>query len=351
MRFPLSSAGSPTPRAAYSQAIATDVLVFTAGFGPHDPVTGRIVGGEIQAQTRQTLSNIEAILEADGLGFGDIVKVTVHLADLRRDFTAFDATYRELIPAPYPVRTTVGSQLMDILVEMDVVAVRGTDRNRGSRRHQMSNSVERLRQLSTALVSDALDALGRRNQNMLPDIHRLAGPQRIAGTASTLRAVEAHEMPMAPYKVQFDAIDGLEENQILVVAAPDVASAFWGELITSRARRRGAVGAVVDGYCRDLSQIRDRNDFGVWARGTHPADSLGRLDAVDWNAPVICRGVEVRPRDFVLCDIDGVVVVPADLIEPALGLAEDKKRTEDQVRKDLGSGSSIGDAYERFGVM
>ena len=215
----------------------------------------------------------------------------------------------------------------------------------------MSNNVERLQQLSSALVSDALDTLGRRSQSMLSDIHCLAGPRRMAGMASTLLMVEVHKTPAAPYKVQFDAIDGLEADQILVVAAPDVASAVWGELITTGARRRGAVGAVVDGYCRDLSQIRDRNDFGVWARGTHPADSLGRLDAVDWNTPVICRGVEVRPGDFVLCDLDGVVVVPADLIEKTLQLAEDKKRTEDQVRKDLLSGSAISDTYERFGVM
>ena len=351
MRIPLISADSPTPKAAYSQAIATDQLVFTAGFGPHDPVTGSVVGDEIQAQTRQTLTNIERILGADRLGLDDIVKVTVHLADLRRDFAAFDAVYREVIPPPYPVRTTVGSQLLGILIEVDVVAVRGANGFLFPEGPPTSNNVERLQLLSTALVSDALDALGRRNQDMLPDIRYLAGPRRIAGMASTLQVVEVHEMPMAPYKVQFESIDGLEADQILVVAAPDVASAFWGELITTGARRRGAVGAVVDGYCRDLSQIRDRNDFGVWARGTHPADSLGRLDAVDWNTPVTCRGVEVRPGDFVLCDTDGVVVVPTDLIEQTLGLAEDKKRTEDQVRKDLLSGSTIGDTYERFGVM
>src|SRR5712672_2957936 len=71
MRIPLTSADSPTPKAAYSQAIATEQLVFTAGFGPHDPVTGSIVGDEIQAQTRQTLTNIERILGADRLGLDD----------------------------------------------------------------------------------------------------------------------------------------------------------------------------------------------------------------------------------------------------------------------------------------
>jgi enamine deaminase RidA (YjgF/YER057c/UK114 family) len=96
--------------------------MFTAGFGPVDPATGQIVGAEIGEQTRQVLRNIGTVLASAGLGFGDVVKSTVHLADVTRDFAGFNAAYAEFFTEGYPVRTTVGSTLPGILVEIDVVA-------------------------------------------------------------------------------------------------------------------------------------------------------------------------------------------------------------------------------------
>ncbi|MEU9845525.1 Rid family hydrolase, partial [Actinomadura sp. NPDC048032] len=87
-----------------------------------DPKTGEIVGTDVATQTRQTLANLAAILAEHGLGLDDVVKSTVHLQDLHRDFAAYDEVYREHFTKPYPVRTTVGSQLMNILVEIDFVA-------------------------------------------------------------------------------------------------------------------------------------------------------------------------------------------------------------------------------------
>ncbi|MFG2428068.1 RidA family protein [Streptomyces sp. NPDC048590] len=114
---------APAPAGAYSQGVAAGPYLFTAGFGPQDPATGA-VADTVGEQTTQVLRNVGAVLEAEGLGFGDVVKVTAHLQHLRRDFAAYDAAYSAFFTAPYPVRTTVGSDLMDILVEIDVVAVR-----------------------------------------------------------------------------------------------------------------------------------------------------------------------------------------------------------------------------------
>ena len=113
---------APTPKGTYSQALRVGDLVFTSGFGPHDPATGEIVGADVAEQTRQTLRNVDAALRAGGSSLAAAVKLTVHLADLG-DFPAFDAVYRETLTAPYPVRTTVGSTLAGILVEIDAVAV------------------------------------------------------------------------------------------------------------------------------------------------------------------------------------------------------------------------------------
>jgi 2-iminobutanoate/2-iminopropanoate deaminase len=121
----ISTDAAPTPQAGYSQAVMAHGLIFTAGAGPHDPVTGEIIGDDVRAQTRATLANLRAILATQGADLASLVKVTVHLADLKRDFLDFDAEYREWVPDPRPSRTTVGSQLWNILVEIDVVALAG----------------------------------------------------------------------------------------------------------------------------------------------------------------------------------------------------------------------------------
>lgn len=117
-----SADDAPKPGGAYAHGVAANGFLYTAGFGPVDPVTRQIVGAEIGEQTRQALHNVGAVLAAAGLGFGDVVKSTVHLADVTRDFAGFNAAYAEFFTEGLPARTTVGSTLPNILVEIDVVA-------------------------------------------------------------------------------------------------------------------------------------------------------------------------------------------------------------------------------------
>ncbi|TDE11432.1 RraA family protein [Jiangella asiatica] len=214
----------------------------------------------------------------------------------------------------------------------------------------MDDVAARLSALYSAVVSDALDEIGIRHATMTPVLHGLGTPVRMVGQAATLEVVAVDEVPEERYTVQFGAVDQLREGEIMVVAAPNVASAFWGELITTRAMVNGCVGAVVDGYSRDLHRIRG-HDFGLWARGTHPADSAGRLEAVRGRVPVTCAGVRVDPGDYVLADVDGVVVVPAGVVADVLELAEEKARTENTVRETLRAGATITQTYDEYGVM
>jgi len=116
----LNATKSAASTAAVSPGIRVGDFLYTSGLGPQDPVTGE-AEGDIAAQTRVTLEKIRSVLRDGGLDLADVVKVTVHLEDLG-DFAAFDATYREFFSEPYPARTTVQSGLLDILVEIDVVA-------------------------------------------------------------------------------------------------------------------------------------------------------------------------------------------------------------------------------------
>ncbi len=112
----------PRPAGPYSQVVEVNGIVYTAGFGPHDPRTGELPEG-VGAQTEGVIRNLERALAVVGLTLADVVKTTVHLADLG-DFAAFNEAYGRMFPAPYPVRTTVGSTLNGILVEIDAVAIR-----------------------------------------------------------------------------------------------------------------------------------------------------------------------------------------------------------------------------------
>jgi len=113
--------GAPVPSGPYSQAVIANGFVFVAGQRPQDPKTGALAEG-IAAQTRQCLQNVKAILEAAGSSMAHIVNTHVYLSDISH-FTAMNEIYRELVPAPYPTRTTIAAQLRGILVEIEVIAV------------------------------------------------------------------------------------------------------------------------------------------------------------------------------------------------------------------------------------
>ncbi len=117
-------AGLPVPRGAYSMALRAGDFVYVAGQSARDQDLN-IIGDSIEEQVRVTVANVAGMLAAAGASWADVVQSTVHLADLGQ-FQAYNAVYAELVPQPYPVRTTVGSVLAPgILVEIDVVAYVG----------------------------------------------------------------------------------------------------------------------------------------------------------------------------------------------------------------------------------
>ena len=118
-----SKRGAP-PLGAYSQGWRAGDFIFVTGSGPIDPVSGKLVGDNIEQQTEQTIINLEAILGADGATLADVVKVSVHLHDPSL-FPRYNALYARRFSKPYPVRTTVGSNLgamPGMLIEIDCIA-------------------------------------------------------------------------------------------------------------------------------------------------------------------------------------------------------------------------------------
>ena len=120
-KLQISTTTGAAPKGAYSQGLKVGSFVFVSGQGPLDPETGAIVGETIEEQTARTLENVRAILEAAGATLADVVKVTVHLSDLSL-FDRYNRVYARYFPDPKPTRTTVGSQLPGIMVEIDAIA-------------------------------------------------------------------------------------------------------------------------------------------------------------------------------------------------------------------------------------
>jgi 2-iminobutanoate/2-iminopropanoate deaminase len=116
-----SGASSSGP---YSPGLRVGDLIFVSGQVPRDPATGQIVGETIEEQTTQVLENIKAILEAGGATLDDVVKVSAHLTDLGL-FDRYNKVYVTYFSDPKPTRTTVGSQLLGFLVEIDAIAYVG----------------------------------------------------------------------------------------------------------------------------------------------------------------------------------------------------------------------------------
>ncbi|MHC1692493.1 MAG: RidA family protein [Sphaerochaetaceae bacterium] len=112
---------APSPAGPYSQAIVADKFVFVAGQRPQDPVT-QTISDNIKDQTRQCIKNVEAVLRQAGSSLENIVRSNVYLADIKY-FNEMNEVYREMIPEPFPCRATVGTQLRNILVEIEVIAL------------------------------------------------------------------------------------------------------------------------------------------------------------------------------------------------------------------------------------
>ena len=122
----ISTKFGASPIGAYSQGIRAGDFIFVSGQGPLDPATGQLVLGTIEEQTARVLENIKIILAAAGATMADVVKVSAHLSDVAL-FERYNKVYATYFPDPKPARTTVGSQLMGILVEIDAVAYVGEE--------------------------------------------------------------------------------------------------------------------------------------------------------------------------------------------------------------------------------
>lgn len=205
--------------------------------------------------------------------------------------------------------------------------------------------------LYSSVISDILDSMGYRDQAMRADVNPVWPGAVVAGRAHTCLSVDIYEVKENPYDNEIAAVDTLKPNDVLVAGTNcSTDTALWGELLSTAARARGARGAIVDGYTRDVVRIRDMK-FPLFATGTRPLDSKGRSIVLEYGRPVKCGGVLVNEGDLVLADIDGVIVIPQAIADEVIERSLQKASAEDTVRDELLGGSLLGDVYRKYGVL
>jgi len=205
--------------------------------------------------------------------------------------------------------------------------------------------------LFSAVVCDALDALGHRRQSPRVPLPPVTVDEVLVGRCkTTLWSDMAHPDP-DPYALELKAVDGCRPDDVLIAAAGgSMRSGIWGELLSTAARNSGCVGAIVDGAVRDVQKMTSMR-FPVFARGTSPYDSKDRQRVIDVDVPVEIDGVMFSPGDLVFADRDGVVVVPKAVEAQAIRQAWKKVHDEDRTRAAIKAGMKAAEAYEKFGVL
>ena len=208
-----------------------------------------------------------------------------------------------------------------------------------------------LPQTSSAIVADALDKLGCRDQALDPAIRPLWPNARVVGRAFPIVISATDEEPALPYEGEMSAIDALGEGDVPVFAVePGLRVASWGELFSCAARGRGARGAIVDGCVRDARQIEELG-FPTFARCFSPLDTFGRAVASAWGVTTTVGGVVVDPGDLVVADVDGAVVIPAAIGDEVADAVAAKSALEESARNDLLSGKGVREVWDAYGVF
>jgi regulator of RNase E activity RraA len=173
---------------------------------------------------------------------------------------------------------------------------------------------------------------------------------KVVGRAMPVLMMDVYGKQEKPFGLMTEALDALEPGEVYVAAGAFHRCANWGEIMTATAKTRGAVGAVVNGFHRDTPQVLSQ-DYPVFSRGAYAQDSAPRMKVAAFRVPIEVEGVSVEPGDLVFGDVDGVLVVPAGVVEETIMAALEKARGEKLVRKEIESGMSATAAFEKYGIL
>jgi regulator of RNase E activity RraA len=215
------------------------------------------------------------------------------------------------------------------------------------------------RELFTCVVGDVMDKMGLIHQFLPPAIGPLRPEMVVAGRAMPVLSgdvfaerVDGTSNPLSArsFGLMLQALDDLRPGEIYLNTGSSPRNALWGEMMSTRARKLGARGAIVNGYVRDTRAILAM-DFPTFGFGSYGQDSAPRCKVHDFRVPIEIGAARIRPGDILFGDIDGILVVPAEAESEVFRRALEKARGEKTVKRDLESGLSATEAFALHGIM
>lgn len=213
--------------------------------------------------------------------------------------------------------------------------------------------------LFTAVVGDIMDKLGLLHQFLPPKIQPLRPDMVVIGRAMPVLEADTfaekhtsgnNPIMQKPFGLMMEALDDLKPHEVYICTGGSPRYALWGELMSTRAMKLGAAGAVVDGYTRDTHGVL-RLGFPTFSHGRYAQDQGPRGKVLDFRVPLEMQGVRIQPGDIVFGDIDGVCVIPREAEEEIIRQALEKALGEQEVKKAIENGMSAVEAFAKFGIM
>jgi regulator of RNase E activity RraA len=162
------------------------------------------------------------------------------------------------------------------------------------------------RGLYTPVGGDILDDLGFTHQFLPQPIQPMREEMKLAGRAMPVVMIDVFGKQKKPFGLLTEALDQLKPGEIYLASGGEMRCAYWGEILTATAKKRGAIGAVINGFHRDTPKVLEQN-WPVFSRGRFAQDSSVRTQIVDFRCQIEIGQVTVQPGDLVFGDLDGVV--------------------------------------------
>jgi regulator of RNase E activity RraA len=226
-----------------------------------------------------------------------------------------------------------------------------------------SDDGELLRQirsdLYSAVIGDILDQMGHTRRFLPAAIQPLRPDMTVCGRAMPVLQADdvggegpgrGNESLNRPFGMMLRALDDLKPDEVYICAAHSPNYALWGELMSTCAVNRGAVGAVLHGYSRDTRGILNLN-FPCFSLGRYAQDQRARGKILDFRCRVEIGGVPIHPGDIVFGDLDGVVIVPKEIEGEVLTRAWEKAHGEKRVFEAIQGGMGAQEAWDTFGIL
>jgi 4-hydroxy-4-methyl-2-oxoglutarate aldolase len=206
------------------------------------------------------------------------------------------------------------------------------------------------KELYTPVIGDILDAMGCYHQFLPQPIKPIQVEDKIIGRAMPVLMIDVYGPQKQPFGKLTEALDQLENGEIYLASGGDMRCAYWGEILTATAKKRGAAGAVINGYYRDTSGVLEQK-WPVFSRGRYAQDSGVRTQVVDYRCNIQVGDVWVKPGSLIFGDMDGVLVIPQEHEAEVVARSLEKARGEKLVRKEIENGLSSTNAFKKYGIL